>query len=73
MEDAAKSHLLKAGGLFVAAVAGLALVLSQSPGVVPESMFGSGLAGIALTAGVVVLGIAGYVVLEVSTGEAFAD
>jgi hypothetical protein len=65
MEDPAKSH--------VAAVAGLVLVLGQLPGVVPESMFGSGPAGAALTVGVVVLGIAGYVVLEVSTDEAFAD
>jgi hypothetical protein len=73
MADSIDRRLLKVAGLVVAAVAGLALVLSQMPGVVPEAMFGSGPVGTALTIGVVVLGIAGYVVLEVSAGEAFAD
>jgi len=73
MGDSIDRRLLKVGGLVVAAVAGLALVLSQMPGVVPGAMFGRGPVGTALAVGVVVLGIAGYVVLEVSAGEAFAD
>ena len=73
MGDSIDPRLLKVGGLIVATVAGLAFVLSQIPGVVPEAMFGGGPVGTALAVGAVVLGIVGYAVLEVSAGEAFAD
>lgn len=73
MGDSIDPHLLKVGGLVVATVAGLVLVLSQIPGVVPKPMFGGGPVGSALTVGAVILGIVGYIILEVSAGEAFSD
>jgi|GEM_PF-2506133 len=73
MEGSDNSLLWEVGGLFVAAVAGLALVVSQSPGIALGETFGTDPTGIALAAVAVVVGIVGYVALEVSTGEAFSD
>jgi hypothetical protein len=67
------SRLLKVGGLLVAAVAGLAVVIAQTPGIELAATFGGGPTGIALAVVAVVVGIAGWIALEVSAGEAFAD
>jgi hypothetical protein len=67
-------HLLaKVAGLVVAAVAFLAVFLVTTPGIGLAAAFGTRPAGIALGALAVVLGVAGYVALEVSAGEAFSE
>jgi hypothetical protein len=73
MGDDIDWRLWKVVGLCVACVGGLFVVLTQTPGVELAATFGGGPVGIALAAVAVVAGIAGWVALEVSTEEAFAD
>jgi len=65
--------LWKVVGLCLACAVGLVVVLTQTPGIELAATFGSGPVGIALAALAVVAGVAGWVALEVSTDEAFAD
>ena len=73
MEDSAGRLLAKVAGLIVAAIAVFAVFLETTPGIELAAAFGTGPAGIALGVIAVVLGVAGYVALEVSAGEAFSD
>lgn len=60
-------------GLFVACVVTFVAFLAATPGIELAAAFGTGPVGVALAAGAVALGVAGYIILEVSTDEAFAD
>lgn len=73
MDEVAANLLAKVAGLFVVAVAVFVWFLVTTPGIELAAVFGSGPLGVALGAVAVVLGVAGYVALEVGTGEAFAD
>jgi hypothetical protein len=65
--------LWKVAGVFAVSVAAFAGFLAVTPGIELTAAFGTGPVGVALAAGAVILGVAGYVALEVSADEVFAD